>query len=327
MSQEKTRIARIVDRKVEDFVPPGTQLFEPDEKSREGRIVPEVVFTYGSRKHLAGGIIKVLPKMVSAMKNRSRGFRDLKRNPSASVAERHAEPEIFRELENFARSLGCESIGYTKVPHYLVFSNYKTLSENAIILTIAMDKKEMAQAPTIAAGREVWRTYDSLGLIVNKIAAFLRERGFAAQAGSPLGGEANYPRLAQRAGLGQIGKQGVLISPGLGPSQRIAAVYTSIENLPGTGKNAAAEENPHAWIADFCESCNRCVEKCPAGAIYKEKPLMEDGGPKHIDHIKCAMPFSKTMGCSVCIAECVFFKGDYEKIKAGFLIHEPTSCR
>ncbi len=54
---------------------------------------------------------------------------------------------------------------------------------------------------------------------------------------------------------------------------------------------------------------------------------MKDGGPKHIDHIKCAMPFSKTMGCSVCIAECVFFKGDYEKIKAGFFIHEPTSCR
>ena len=45
---------------------------------------------------------------------------------------------------------------------------------------------------------------------------------------------------------------------------------------------------------------------------------MEDGGPKHIDHIKCAMPFSKTMGCSVCLAECVFFKEDYEKIKAGF---------
>ena len=46
---------------------------------------------------------------------------------------------------------------------------------------------------------------------------------------------------------------------------------------------------------------------------------MKDGGPKHIDHIKCAMPFSKTMGCPVCIAECVFFKGDYEGIKEGFL--------
>ncbi len=304
----------MVDRKVEDFVPQGTPLFKPDGNSREGRIVPEVVVTYGSRKHLARNIIKVLPKMVSAIKNRSAGFRDLKNNPSASEAGKHAEPELFGELEEFAHSLGCERIGYTKVPHYLVFSNYKTLSENAIILTIAMDKKKMGKAPSITAGREVWRTYDSLGSIVNKIAAFLRERGFAAQAGSPLGGEANYPRLAQRAGLGYIGKQGVLISPGLGPSQRIATVYTSIENLPLTG----TEANSHAWIAEFCESCNRCVDKCPAGAIYKEKPLIEDGGPKHIDHIKCAMPFSKTMGCSVCIAECVFFKGDYEKIKAGF---------
>ena len=208
----KPRIARIVDRKVEDFVPPGTELFEPDENSREGRIVFEVVVTYGSRKDLARNIIKVLPKMVSAIKNRSAGFRNLKKNPSASEAGSLAEPELFRELEDFAHSLGCENIGYTKVPHHLVFSNYKTLSENAIIITMAIDKKEMAKAPTIAAGREVWRTYDSLGFIVNKIAAFLRDKGFAAQTGSPLGGEANYPRLAQRAGLGYIGKQGVPIS-------------------------------------------------------------------------------------------------------------------
>ena len=79
-----------------------------------------------------------------------------------------------------------------------------------------------------------------------------------------------------------------------------------------------SDSDEHAWIADFCESRNKCVRKCSAGAIYDKKPVMIDGGPKHIDYIKCAMPFSKTMGCSVCIVECVFFRVDYNKIKAKY---------
>lgn len=69
------------------------------------------------------------------------------------------------------------------------------------------------------------------------------------------------------------------------------------------------------WIQDFCDSCNACVKKCPSGAIYKEPLLLEDGTEQHIDYVKCAGPFSKQHGCTICIKECVFFKSDYTKIK------------
>ncbi len=306
-------LLKLIDRKTENFIPAGTALHEPDGDSRIGRIVPEVIFTHGSRKHLYRDIIRVFPQMVRAIKNRSIAYRDLRKNPPASETGITADDGFFRELEAFARELGCNDIGYTKVPRRYVFSNYKTLTDNAIIITMAMDKDEIAKTPSIKAGREIWRTYDQLGFIVNRVAGFLRDRGFAAQAGTPLGGEAIYPLLAQKAGLGYIGKLGVLISPDLGPCQRIAVVYTSIENLP------FSDSDEHSWIADFCESCNKCVRKCPAGAIYETKPVMKDGGPRHIDYIKCAMPFSKSMGCSVCISECVFFREDYKKIKMKFL--------
>ncbi|MCK5736188.1 MAG: 4Fe-4S binding protein [Spirochaetaceae bacterium] len=322
---KKTLLVKMIDKKMERFVPPGTQLFEPGEDSREGRHVPDVVFTYGSKKHFRRSAALLLHLIAGTIRNRSRGYKDLKKNPVKTTVRTRAEDDLFPKLEEYARSLGCFGIGYTKVPRNLVFSNYKTLSDNAIVITMAMNKVEIGKAPSMKTGKEVWRTYYSLSSIVNYLADFLREKGYATHAGSPLGGEVNYPRLAQKAGLGYIGKHGLLISPELGPSQRIAAIYTSIENLPVT--DSETEPNPHAWIAEFCESCNKCVRKCPSGAIYNIKPVMKDGGPKHIDHIKCALPFSKSMGCSVCIAKCPFFLGDYEKIRKGFSNAKPTSCR
>lgn len=308
----KPPIPKFLKQKIEDFLPPGTELVEPDENSRIGRIVPEIVLTYGRKKNLLWKLLQVLPNLLSARRSINSGLRSLKDNPEPGLAGRKAEPELFGALEDYARSLGCSGIGYTEVPRSFVFSNKKILTRNAIVLTMEMKKDEIALAPSIEAGKEVWRTYDRLGIIVNKLTEFLRVRGYAAQSGSPLGGEVNYPLLAQKAGLGWIGKHGVLISPGLGPSQRIAAVYTSIENLP------VGDTDSHSWISAFCETCNKCVRVCPASAIYMEKPIMENGGPRHIDYKKCAVPFSETLGCSVCISECTFFRGDYETIRTKF---------
>jgi len=164
------------------------------------------------------------------------------------------------------------------------------------------------------AGKEVWRSYAALGKIVNQLADFLRAHGHNAQAGPALGGDVNYPRLAQKAGLGHIGRPGILISRGSGPSQRIAAVYTNIENLPYTDSQSQAYD----WIPAFCDTCKRCVKACPAQAIYASPKIFPDGSEQHIDYTKCAVPFSQTMGCSVCIKECTFFKGDFDKIEKRF---------
>ena len=111
----------------------------------------------------------------------------------------------------------------------------------------------------------------------------------------------------------------MLIAPNYGPSLRLAAVYTDIENLPEN------TENMHMWVTEFCESCNLCVKKCPAQAIYKDTVIFEDGSHQHIDYKKCAVPFSTQRGCTVCIKECVFFKSDYNKIRAGFKKRERES--
>ncbi|MCP4268704.1 MAG: [Fe-S]-binding protein, partial [Candidatus Brocadiaceae bacterium] len=132
------------------------------------------------------------------------------------------------------------------------------------------------------------------------------------QAGPALDGDVNYPVLAEEAGLGAIGKHGLLINPKFGPSLRIATLYVDVENLPVNGVNK------HLWIKEFSRKCNNCVRKCPGSAIYKETKIFVDRSEQHIDYKKCAVPFSNQYNCTVCVKECSFYKNDYSKIKSRF---------
>ena len=293
--------------RIERYAPEGTELVEPDEHSHFGHHIPDIIRQYGSMKTSLSSRMRVMGKMVRGLSHMRKSYTSVRRNPA--TGKTRATDAFLRELEELARGLGCAHIGYTQVPRSMVFSNKKILFDKAIVLTMEMEPARIRTAPGPQAGKEVWRTYERLGSIVNRIAAVLRSAGYRAQAGSPLGGDVSYPMLAQKAGIGYMGKHGLLITPDTGPSLRIAAVYTEIENLPYT------DHSEHAWVRDFCESCLKCVRSCPAGAIYRQDRVYEDGSRQCIDYTKCAKPFSDTLGCSVCIRDCTFFTGDYHKIK------------
>ncbi len=294
---------------VRKLVPEGTPLIEPSPNSPVGMRVPEVIAVNGNIGWQALKLFAVLPYILKTAFYARKSVRSIKKNPPN--AKKKVDEEFFRELESYARKLGISAIGYTEVPREYIFRNRVLLFKNAIVLIMDMDKGKISQAPSITAGREVWRTYAELSKAVYKISEFMRERGYDAQPDPPIGGSTNFVLLAQKAGLGYIGKHGLLISERNGPCQRIAAIYTEIENLPFTDSNI----EKCSWIPDFCEICNQCVHKCPVKAIYKDTKIFGNGREQHIDYTKCAVIFSKTLGCGVCIKECTFFKGDFFKIK------------
>ena len=303
-----TRTAR---SNLEKHVSADTPLIEPGEHAHDGLSIPEIMMAYGDIK---GGIRSRLPVMWTMFKGLfhiRRGYSSLRKNPYPGKTS--IDAPFLGQLQEYALSLGCVHVGYTQVPRNMIFSNQKLLFDKAIVVTLEMDKDSMSKAPKGDAGKEVWRTYERLGHYVNLLADMMRKEGYAAHAGSPMGGDVNYPLLAQKAGLGYIGKHGLLITPETGPSLRIAAVYTNIENLPYT------DSDKHAWIDSFCQTCHRCVKKCPGQAIYPQDIVFEDGSRQCIDYAKCAVPFSKYLGCSVCIKECTFFKEAYAKIERAFL--------
>jgi len=218
-------------------------------------------------------------------------------------------PEFLTELKELAQSLGISDVGYTEVKEPHMFRESIILFKYAIVFTMEMKKSEIECAPSKRTIIEVFRTYHELGKSVNVISDFLRSKGYNAQPVPAIGSNLNLTVLARDAGLGGFGKNGLIITRKYGPSVRLAAVLTDIENLP------LNKELNQEWVHTFCDSCNACVRKCPAKAIYEKPMTLEDGSERHIDYKKCALPFSRQHGCTVCIKECVFFKSDYEKIK------------
>ncbi len=298
---------------IEPYLRPQDEPVSSHPEARQPRIVPLVVLDYGSvRSRLKQMRYEGLKEyFVGTLREMYISAKSIKNNPYSG--KKTMDAAMRAELEAYAKSLGVAEIGYTKVNPLYIFRGFRILYGNAMVFTIEMDKDKIKGAPNMESFKEVFRTYYQVGLTVNKVAAWMRERGFNAHAGPAGGGDVNYIPVAIDAGLGVAGKNGLLMTRNNGPRVRLAAVYTDIEDLP------FSQENPHGWIKEYCQSCNLCVEKCPVDAIYLETKTHADGGPVFIDHTLCADPFSNDNGCTLCIKHCPFSYGEYDKLKEKFI--------
>lgn len=286
--------------------------------ARYPRLVPLVVFDYGSLWGPIKRMGRLRKLMIANIRELRRATTSIRNNPRRGNLR--IDAATLAALEDYARSLGVSEIGYTQVNPDYIFKNLSILYPNAIVFAMEMDLEKIEQAPSVPTLLEIFRTYYQLGYVVNQISELLRERGFDAHAGPALGSEGSFVPMARDAGLGEVGKNGMIITKEYGPRVRLAAVYTNIENLP------LAEENPHEWVRDYCDMCDLCVTHCPAGAIFLEPREAPEGGPVFIDYRKCAVPFSTMDGCTLCIKHCPFMHGRYDQLHETVLKHSANAA-
>jgi len=100
----------------------------------------------------------------------------------------------------------------------------------------------------------------------------------------------SYKHAGQAAGLGKLGWHSLLISSGFGPRIRLGVCLTEAE----------LEPTPASDVRFNCENCRKCVEICPAQAIYE--PAHDE--PYSINKFACSTYLTAAGGCSQCMRVC-----------------------
>lgn len=112
-------------------------------------------------------------------------------------------------------------------------------------------------SPGRLASAAVGDGYSRMAVTSSTLADFIRALGYRAlPAGNGVG--LSIP-IAVDAGLGQIGRMGLLITPKYGPRVRLAKVITDMPLVP----NQPIEFG----VTEFCDVCMLCADECPSESI------------------------------------------------------------
>ena len=124
------------------------------------------------------------------------------------------------------------------------------------------DGAEESAAPRIARYARGKDYHRATGQRLDQLADFLRARGARLSRAFVDAGPVPERELAQRAGLGWIGKNTMLIRPDAGSFFFIGSVFT---DLP-----LRVDES---FELDRCGNCTRCLDACPTGALVEPRLL------------------------------------------------------
>ncbi len=216
-----------------------------------------------------------------------------------------------RFLKNWAKKMGALEVGITGLKEYHLYSfrgrdqNYgrKVMRDHdfAIAFTVEMDKEMMDAAPKGPTVMESAGKYLNAGIIAVLLAKFIRNMGYPARAHIDGNYEVVCPLVARDAGLGDIGRMGVLMTPELGPRVRIGVVTTNMELEPDLPK-------PDPSMLHFCELCKKCAAVCPGQSISFESGTEVEGIKRwRIDQGSCYDYWCKTgTDCGRCMAVCPY---------------------
>ncbi len=224
----------------------------------------------------------------------------LRRQDGAVRKERRVVDDrdaMAAQIKLEAKRAGAALVGITNVTDEDLYEGRQVPYQYAICIGLDMNRDEMLCAPQDRAAVEVMRAYRQVSKIAIRLAEKIRAMGWPARAyGNPNSTDILHIPLALRAGLGELGKHGSMISKEHGSNFRLSAVLT---DLP-----MALDEPVDIGVQDLCLNCVRCVIDCPADAISNDQQLVRGERKWYVDFDKCVPYFVKTNGCAICIEVC-----------------------
>lgn len=206
---------------------------------------------------------------------------------------------------------GADQVAITKIKPYHYYSvrgrreygkAIETHHKYAIVFIKEMSKDLVNRAPKMSTMIETSDKYLKLGVMGLQLATYLRNIGYASRNHM----DGNYlviaPVVAEDAGLGEIGRHGLLLTPAFGGRQRIGVVTTDLELIPDNAKPFNLNE--------FCDHCGRCIRTCPGKAIPTQRKEINGVSRYQIDQESCYTRW-RSLGtdCGICLSSCPISQG------------------
>jgi epoxyqueuosine reductase len=239
--------------------------------------------------------------------------------------------EMTSLVKRTARFFGADLVGVTELDCRWLYANKRSNLEPielpegvryAVVMGIEMDGVGIATTPECPAAAATGMAYSQMAFAASSLAEFIRNLGYAA---IPDGNDTGLSiPLAIDAGLGQLGRNGLLITPEYGPRVRICKVYT---DLP------LVTDGPIDFgVTEFCMGCRLCAEACEVDAISFERepgwePACKSSNPGarkwYVDGEKCYQYWCENgTDCSSCISVCPYNSGPVEASSKEFWVEK-----
>ncbi len=257
----------------------------------------------------------------AADEGRREGFQGTIR-PRTGLAETRAElgspAEESLQIKKVARFFGADLVGITLLDerwHYTHRPDTRSMipveerlppgCSHVIVLGHAMDFDLVETYPSALAGAATGREYSREAAVAIQLASYIRNLGYEAVAS--MNDTALVIPYAIKAGLGEYGRNQMVLTPEFGPRVRFSKIFTSLQ--------LEVDAPRRLGIAVYCQGCTICADACPPRALPRGGPDPGPDSPSAIRGVrKWTSQAEKCFGywarigtdCAICMRVCPF---------------------
>ena len=238
---------------------------------------------------------------------------DVVDGPAAGEQLAISPERASEKVKAFARHLGADLVRIGPLNQAFVYTNIgKTWHDparsfgqpitvthkNAVSIAVGLNPRMIETGPVLSEVVEVMRVYGKLAMISTTLAAYIRSLGYPARAHVMPNYRVLCVPVAIDAGMGELGRHGLMITKELGSCLKLTTVTT---DLP-----LVFDSPVDIGIDEFCRACKICAEACPSGAIPRGGKKVVRGVEKWaINPEACFTVWNETgTDCGVCVGSC-----------------------
>jgi reductive dehalogenase len=221
--------------------------------------------------------------------------------------------EATERVKGLALHLGADLVGIAEINPLWVYSTRGHIKDDnwerwggeielshpyAITFAIEMSRDMVWTAPHTPSVVESGLAYSKVAFVATELASFVANLGYSATANHFQHYDVLLVPMAADAGLGEVGRLGLLMTKEFGPRVRLGCVTTDLPLIPDRPVDIGVE--------DFCRVCKKCAHCCPSRSIPFDGPQEINGALKWKLNAETCFEYWARIGtdCCLCMRVC-----------------------